>query len=321
MAENSADTGSADTTSSTDELEALRAELATAKSEANRYKAESQSERNGRLQAEQRGMSETERRIAADESACKASIDSLNGEADTIEAEIARLADEPGHGAEIAKLNRRLAIVVNKASTEENRATWLAGQREQAKAKSAEATDNKTEKLANGSPISQFAPEVQTWFRKHPECFTDKAYLNKAIAIAGMARDVENLPENTPEYFAYVDEQLGGQSTQRRDAQQKQEDDEGEDLETELTHTVKNPQTRAAGPGSMRQAAVAPPSRSAVTPSGTNPRRQALLSADEREVADKLYADKFKNPADRYAQYASDKKYMAERHRHGFGAN
>lgn len=320
MAEDTAETGTDNVeviADKPDELAALRTEMEQMKRELAASRAEKSAESDRRSQAEQRALSAEERRIMAEETACKSTIDSYNTEADNIEAEIARLADEPGHGAEIAKLNRRLSSITAKVQTEEQRQTWLATQRERAKTEAAAPADNGP-KLANGTPLSQFQPVVQQWFKDHPRTLTDETYLKKAIAAASYAKDVHGLAENSPEYFEFVEREAEGRA---QAAPQRQDpEDEGEELDA----TVRKPQQRAAGPGSMRaaMAAVAPPSRNAATQSGGNGAKRApMLTADEREVADKIYGDKFANPADRYVHYADMKKYQAERKRHGFGAN
>lgn len=301
-----------------DELATLRTEMEQMRRELAATRAEKSAESTARSQAEQRALSADERRIMAEEAACKSTIDSFNTEADNIEAEIARLADEPGHGAEIAKLNRRLSSIAAETQTEKQRQTWLAQQRERAKSEASVSADEGP-KLASGESISKFAPAVQQWFTAHPRAFTDKGYLQRAVSAAAYARDVHGLTENTPEYFDFVEREADGRAQPSPAARQESED-EGEELDA----TVRKPQSRAAGPGSMRSAmaAVAPPSRNAATQSGgSGPRRAPMLTADEREVADKIYADKFANPADRYVHYADMKKYQAERKRHGFGAN
>lgn len=298
-----------DTAALKSELEQMRRDLVAARSG-------QESERSARVQAEQRGLSEAEKRLLAEEAANSTSISSLNSEADTIEADIARLADEPGHGAEIAKLNRRLATVCGQLQTAENRKSYLEGQRERAKAAPAETGP----KLASGASLSNFAPAVQKWFESHPRVFTDKGYLDKVVAADMAARNLEGFTANTPEYFEYIEQRVDGTSAAApaRVAPMQDNQDEGEELTTE----VRNPQHRAAGPGSMRAAvaAVAAPSRQAASPSGNGPRRQAMLTAQEREVADSLYSD-VANPADRYARYAKGKEYMKNRDSRGFGAN
>jgi chromosome segregation ATPase len=321
VAEDTADTGTDNvevTADKPDELASLRSEMEQMKRELAASRAEKSAESDRRTQAEQRALSAEERRIMAEETACKSTIDSYNTEADNIEAEISRLADEPGHGAEIAKLNRRLSSITAKVQTEEQRQQWLAGQRERAKAEAAAPADTGP-KLANGTPLSQFQPVVQQWFKDHPRTLTDETYLKKAIAAASYARDVHGLVENTPEYFEFVEREADGRPAAQPQRRAAQEDEEGEELET----TVQRPQTRAAGPGAMREAmaAVAPPSRTAASQSGTGSRRQPLLTAEEKEVADSLFADRFANPADRYVHYADRKKMMMARKPGQFGAN
>lgn len=305
-------------TFASDELTALRAELERTKRALQSETSSRQSAESARAQAEQRGMSEAEKRLVAEENASKSAIESMDREADGIEADIGRLADEPGHGAEIAKLNRKLAQIEAKRQSEDQRQAWLADQRQKAKAQT-EAPSDTGRKLRNGAPLSQFSPKDQAWFEAHPKCFTDEGYLKRVIAAAVYARDVEQLSPSGQDYYDYIEQVVDGASAQAAPAPAIAHT---EDLGEELVPAVERPQSRAAGPGSMTRAmaAVAPPSRAAATAAGSpGNRRLPLLTADQKEAADGLFAHI--PVADRYIHYA-DRKAMMEKLRPGaFGGN
>lgn len=265
----------------------------------------------------QRGqMTESQRRIQAELSGCKGQIESLSTEADGIEAEIARLSDEPGHGAEISKLTRRMAQVEAESRELQGRERYLTNQFERAKTEAAAPTGKV---MANGQPLTAFDPAAQAWLEAHPRSFTDRAYFNRIVAAAQAATNLEGLTQNSPEFFAYVEEKAEGRAAApRRRTEQIEEDDSplsdtapatGDDL-----YAVKKPQAPAAGRGSM--ASVAAPSRTVPGNTQAGGRRVPALTAEQKSVADDLYGELA--PIDRYKKYAANIAYMAERPRSHF---
>ena len=320
MAKKPAQTSSTDTTTEApverDEVAELRAELA-------QLKAESASKDNvireanaGRQTAEQRSMSEQERRLRSELASTETTLIAMESEATTLANQIGTLSDEPGHGKEIAELTRKLARVEARIETEGNRKSFYTNQIEQAAAASKQVAERPVgEILASGVALGTLSPSVQQWFRAHPKSFTDKAYLNRVIAAAQYATEVEGITVESPEYFEFVESKIG----ERKAAPTTIEhDDEGEDLgrattespysktTKEVSYTPENPQPRAAGPGTI------PPSRSVPTGSDRRPGRAPLLTPEEREVADALYGH-HKNPADRYQKYAENRELMKSR--------
>ena len=322
------------------ELEALRAELDQYRARATSAESAAQQERQRRIQAERAHMTETERSIALQQDAVEGEIDGLSREADGIEERIAELADEPGHGAEIAKLNRRMSQIESSLSRAHDRNEYLAGMREQAKERSAADSQPTGKILANGARSDQFLPSIQKWFDDHPQVYTDAGYLNRVSAAAQAAEHLHGLTPDNPEYFAFVEREIG----ERRAAPAQRQDD-GDDVATadspysrtapaqvagdgeEISYEPSRPQGRAAGPGSM--AAVAPPSRSVAQGGNTRrPTRQPTLTRDEAEVALNLYpvgtmhqGKKIASAADAYATYAQAKEYMASRQSQHFAGN
>ena len=311
-------------TSSTDEASEAtveREEVAELKAELSRLKAENASKdsvireaTSGRQAAEQRVMSEQERRLRSELASTETTLVAMENEAVSLSNQIGTLSDEPGHGKEIAELTRKLARVEARIETEGNRKSFYSQQIERASEAAKVAPAPQGEVLASGVALNTLSPSVQKWFRDRPQSFTDKAYLNRVIAAANYATEVEGIPVETPEYFEFVESKMG----ERRAPVQAREEDEGEDLGTatpaspyskttkEVSYTPETPQPRAAGPGAL------PPSRSVPTSSDTKPGRAPLLTPDEREVADALYGH-YKKPADRYQKYAENREIMKGR--------
>lgn len=309
-----------------DDVAELKRQLAESKAEAGTAKAQLRTESEKRRNAELQNMSAQERALVSDQEACDSRIEAMEGEAQSYEDQIAQFAEEPGHGKEIAALSRKLAQVSAKLETENNRKTFLAGQREKMKAQpKPDASDNGNERvLANGSKLSAYGAKTQAWLEAHPKAFTDARYLNKAILAAQEATGVEGIDDQSPDYFAFIEEKLGERAAPKTDGDQ---DDQGEDFEPvppaaehrtidRQSYEPEKPQQRAAGPGSM---AVAPTRQVPVGNGGGSNRRQPALNAEEREVADALYASL--PAAERYVKYAEGKRYMRERNGGHFARN
>lgn len=333
MAKKSQPVAAEQTNQSPDEAEQLREELATLRGTLSSTESALREERTARQQAQLAQMSEAERRIAAEQDSCESLLTSLSGQADGLEAQIASLSDEPGHGAEIAKLTRQLSQVTAKVYGEEQRKAWLAEQREQAKTRTAPqpTTDRK---LANGIPTANFSPATRAWLDKHPKAYEDAAYCKRLVAYAAVAKDIEGLDDNSPDFFAFIEEKMG--ERQAPPAPRVAAPEDGEEIPTaespysqttptpasaEVDYEPVRPQPRAAGPGSISTVAV--PSRTIPGSTPTGSGRAPVLSAQERETADNLYASdpKCKTAADRYAKYARNKTFMGSYQQSHFGAN
>ena len=312
-----------------DDVAELRRQLAEMTAEANTAKAQLRSEAERRRSAELQNMSAQERALVSEQEACDSRIEAMESEAQSYEDQIAQLADEPGHGKEIAALNRKLAAVSAKLETETNRKSFLAGQREKMKAqpKPEDGADGGNGRvLANGSKLSQYGAKTQAWLEAHPKAFTDARYLNKAILAAQEATAIEGIADQSPEYFAFIEEKLGERQVQQPQSDDTDETDEGDELPVPAaaehrtidhqSYEPEKPQQRAAGPGSM----AAVPTRN--VPQGGNGggnRRTPTLNAEEREVADALYAHL--PAAERYVRYAQGKSYMKQRNSGHFVSN
>lgn len=312
----------AKTKSDTTDAAELRRQLEALQAENANLTGRLSTEAAARRTAEQANMTAQERSVVTAQEACDSRLESITNEIASTKAEIARLADEPGHGAEIADLQEKLADVIAEKREEANKKSYLAREREKfktARERREEGDDNPSgDKLANGAPLDGFSPATQAWVRAHPRAMTDRAYLDRVIAFsnAAMAAGKKN---DSPEFFAYVEEQMGESTTSRQDDEDPEnlEDDQEQEIapeEEETRHAngeAARPQRGAAGPGS----AAAPVARQAARSSGNGGnRRTPALTADEREVANALYADlkidgKPATEADRMRHYAKSKDW------------
>lgn len=309
---------------STDDLVALRAENERLKSQQSTLLSERDRERQGRITAERAGMSAQERELVAAEDAAGSDISRLESDLQQAEDEIARLSDEPGNGKAIAALNRKMATSAAELLRATDRKAYLADQRTKLKTSHETRQARQTEEesgddrlLANGAKLSAFPKITQEWLLAHPKAFTDRRYLGQCITAVTKGIQVEGLKDNSPELLNFVSQEIGDDADDQEDDQDDQEE-EGQEVETtrqtrpadEERYEAENPQHRAAGKGTMRGPAA--PSHRATVGTGERRQRRVSLTADEREVADGLYAS-IKNPADRYIKYAENKKIMDSR--------
>lgn len=300
------------------ELAQLREQLAQAQSRAASLEGTATNERQGRIAAERRTMSEAELRVVSQQESCENAILAGESEADALEAQIVSLQTE-GRFAEAGKVVRQLTQIEAKLVDQRNRKDWLEGERLKVKSATANheaaiasqpAVDNRV--LADGRPLASFngSPMTKAWLERNPRAFTDKVFLAKVMArhYEMVADDIQ--PE-TNEYIAGFDQkfsQSSGDQAGRAAADALEQSGAGGG---DLDYQVRSPQGRAAGVGSL---GGAPPSRSipGVGAAAGGSSRPPALSSDEREVADSLY-EHIPNPADRYRQYKEDQEFMNRR--------
>lgn len=293
-----------------EDIAAMKAELAELRTAKAHLSTELTGARGALKHAEFSRMSAQEQAIASQQEACDSGIDAMEGEAQSIEDQIAVLSDEPGHGKEIAQLSRKLATVSANLVAEGQKKTWLAGQREKVTAankqtREAAPADAGAKLLANGIDYSKLGVKTQAWLDAHPKAFTDVRYAKLAVIAAQKAVDIEGLEDQSPDYFKFIEQELGESPALEDD----QIDDGGEEIAPAAeSYVVEKPQARAAGPGAF----AAAPTRQ--TPAGGTGRRAGAitLTADEREVALGLYPN-IKSDADKLARYAEGKAFMAQR--------
>lgn len=305
--------------SGSEDIAAMRAELAELKASKAQADGEVATYRTKLRESELAKMSAQERAILADQETNAANLTALETEASDIERQIAVLADEPGHGAEIGKLTRQIAGIETKISKETDRKTWLEAQREkvtnQNKQTREAAPAAGAKLLANGIDVSKLAAPTQAWLDKRPKAFSDVRYAKLIVAAAQKAVDIEGLPDNSPEFFKFVEDELNESPTVEND-DEGEEEEIGASVPERESYAPEKPQHRAAGPGSMQ---AAPPTRQ--TPAGGNGsgnRRQPSLSADEREAALNIYSHLNISDADKLVKYSEGKKYMSQRNNSHF---
>lgn len=308
--------------SGAEDLAALRAELAELRTGKAHAEAEARTAKGALRTAELSRMSADERAIVSEQEACDGRLEAAESAASAIESQIAQLADEPGHGADIAKLTRQLSTLSVKIEAETGRKDYLAAQREKVtthnkQQREAAPADDNGRKLANGILLSNLGAPTQAWLEARPKAFTDVRYAKLAVLAAQKAVDVEGLQDQSPEYFRFIEKELGeGPAIASADVEDDVED--GDDIlaqdpparQTE-SYAPERPQHRAAGPGSMSN--VAPPTRQAPAGGGGGRQRAPTLTAEEREVALSLYPDSKLSDADKLVRYAAGKKFMADR--------
>ena len=280
------------------DVAALRRELEAANARAASAEGRLTQESTARRQAEMANMSAQERAIVSDQEAVESNIESINGEIQSYEDQIAQLADEPGHGKDIAALNRKMAVAAARLETASNKKDWLTGQRDRFKKQvetraAADEVPPGDQKLPNGALLSTFPPATQQWLRSHPRALTDAGYWDRVVTAAQSAVKLKGLKDSTPEYFAYVEEQIGeGQAAEDPEEENGEEIAPEEQEEIDAAHErgePARPQRSAAGTGSM---AAPVQRRTPAAGSGGGNRRTPSLTAEQREVALSLYADK-----------------------------
>jgi hypothetical protein len=114
--------------------------------------------------------------------------------------------------------------------------------------------------------IQGLSPKSQSWLRQHPECITDDV-LNAKVLLADKKAKRKGLSVDTPEYFAFIEEDMG---------YRKPADDDGDEVET-----------RQSDRSERRPAYAAPPSRDTV-PGSPRKASQMRLSREQVETAEAL---------------------------------
>lgn len=131
---------------------------------------------------------------------------------------------------------------------------------------------------------SQLSPKSAEWIRRHPECVRDQRLYMKMIGAHNIAV-ADGLVADSPEYFDYIEGQLGYKKASERQA----DDDAGGD----------DPMSAAAKPAPRRAPPpAAPPSRASgsggrgVTLTAAQREAAAISGLTEEEYARNLAADK-----------------------------
>lgn len=306
--------------SATDDVAALRAELAELRAGKAQAEGEVQTLKGKVRDSELAKMTAQEREVASAQEACDSKLAALEGEADSIESQIATLSDEPGHGKDIAKLTRQLTTVTASITAETSRKDYLAAQRDKVTGANKQARETapaaEGRKLANGIAFDGLNAQTKVWLEAHPKAFTDIRYAKLATLAAQKAVEIEDLKDGSPEYFEFIESELGeGPSVDAIDP----DDADGDEIVTDTreSYVPERPQVRAAGPGAF---AAAPTHQVPAGPGGGRQRAPSLSSA-EREAALNIYSHLNISDADKIVKYAAGKKYMAEKKNQHFASN
>lgn len=268
-----------------DVVESLRQQLDS-------LKAERDAERLGRTQAEQlRVDAEQEARRAseAEKNAKRTAevshyhlVESHIGQAKARTNELKReirLANESGDyeraselQVDMAKVAARLLQYEDAKDDIESRERVRQSRPEREEAPAPRAPERPADPFE--AQIAHLTGPTRDWLRAHKECVTDEVRSKEAVAADAKARR-EGLRPDTPEYFTYIEENLG---YRQRAAQAEPEGDETED-----EVIVSDPKPVVRKPAATH---AAPVSRDAIA--NGRPVAQIRLSRAEVEMAEQL---------------------------------
>ena len=279
---------------SADELAALRARIAEQDAATRQRDDEIAKMRESAAKAEAERTALINQQFAAYESAGANHVVAAQGDYQTAKAEYAR-ALEAGEYAEVAEAQARMNEAQIKLregeqylkNLESHKAAYAAKiEREQAE----RAAADKAAAEQPADPLAHLHPKAREWIDAHPAFRTDSAYRAHAVAAAEYAKSRLGLAENSPEYFAHVDEAMRAFE--------------------EAGDTPPAPATTTRKPAA-RTPAAAPPSRStgATSQHATRPRTYQL-TAQEREIADATMSRLYPDPVKRYQRYAENRERM-----------
>jgi len=115
--------------------------------------------------------------------------------------------------------------------------------------------------------LQGLSPKSQAWLRSHPECVTDDV-MNAKVLLADKEARRKGFAADTPEYFSYIEEQMGYRQPRR-------DEDDGE------------VETRRSDKSDRRQSYAAPPSRDSAPGAPLKP-TQKRLSREQVETAEAM---------------------------------
>lgn len=115
--------------------------------------------------------------------------------------------------------------------------------------------------------LQSVSPKSAAWLRSHPECITDDV-MNAKVLLADKEARRKGFAADTPEYFSYIEEQMGYRQPRR---------DEDED----------EVETRRPDKSDKRQSYAAPPSRDSAPGASLRP-TQKRLSREQVETAEAM---------------------------------
>lgn len=274
---------------STDDVQKLAEELRAAKAD---IKAERESRLTHQKTAQEAStslVSERERRLQAADEAVTNGIAATQADVDRFTAEAARAMEE-GRYQDAAKFNRQAATAEMKLEGFEANKRQLASERERIVA-------------APVDPKANLSPQTRAWIDAHPRFETDAVYQGWAVTADAEAKKKGLVPDST-EYFAYVDKRI--QQNERAMS------DEAEPVINTQTPAEREAAEIVEAPTRSNGASIAAsPSRRAV-PGNGGKTKSITLSADERDTANRLFADRFPTEKERLEHYVAMRQRKSE---------
>lgn len=265
---------------SEDDLAALKAQLKEAQDRERRANQRAEELTRDVNDSRTEREREVQERFRAQEIAAANSIAAATAEAQSIEQEIERLANNGGSGAELAQAYRRLSRAENNLLDAERQREWVDQQRAGYKQALEAEQARQQEEARRQREQPQVSQRSMDWIRAHPQMDSDPVFRNAAIGAHNLAIQ-RRIPVDSDAYFEFIETQLG---------------------EREAV-----PAAEAEAPR-RRPLASAPPSRSTPTAQRQNERRLTLTAA-EKDMADATMSH-IPDPAERYKRYALNKQRM-----------
>lgn len=274
----------------TDDVAKLAAELAAAKAdrkaalEANVSTSKAHGETLNALHVER------ERHFKAAEDAITNGMVAAQSEVERL-TDLAAKASEEGRFADAAKFTRQAAVHEFKLEGFEANKGQLAADRERIKNQPVD-------------PEATLSPATRAWINEHPQFRTDSVYRGWATAAHDEAVQRLGLTPDTPAYFAHVNKRLA----------------QSEGGFEPVTTQTQTPAERAAvvvDPPVTRQpnaATVAAPATRRAAPANNGNQRPGTitLTADQRDAANRMFADNFPTEKERLQHYANMQQRLKE---------
>lgn len=293
-------------TATTDDVAPLRAQIKAtteAKNDAEARATAAEKERDKALADANKAINE---RVAADLTACTTSI--ANAETTIANAETQLgVAMEAKDASGIAKATRAIASAQNSLDNWAGQKKRIERWRDDAIA----ATKARAEAISRGEvqqdqrrPAGTYPAKSQAWLDAHPEIRDNPQKMKKVIS-AHWAAEAEDIATETPEYFKFIEKQLGvGDATSQ--AAEVEEPDEGEvevkvdEGDSGLDKTPKKDARELDTAAAPSRGNGGGGSRASTRPG------QMRLTASEAEVA-RISFPHLKTDAERFAAYAKNK--------------
>lgn len=286
------------------DLESLKATIETHKRAVEEARQQTLAERAAREEAERRAF-ENERYAQAATAqaqdgrltAISNAIRAMNSEAENAERALSE-ALSAGDSAMAAKAQRHLAGVEarllqlenGKAALEEQ----LQEQVQRLRQQQQQPQPQRREPQQNVDPVEQWASTLSKpsadWVRSNADALRDQRVVRKIGAAHSYAVDVKGIEPDTPEYFNFIEQEIGLRQHNDSAAENKEQ-----------------PRT-SSGQFAPKKPVPAAPVSSAGASSGRTRGETITLSAEMRDVAHSMYSDM--SPQDAERQYAMDRAAM-----------